>query len=266
MKRPRLIVGILVFVHLILAIGVFVLITSFRRYTDSRWIVFPLSMLWPAQGNLMGIWMALGGRGTPLRIMLCVVVFVVGSHYTQSMPYELGVSSAIFVSQLVNVGVLLLFLRLTGLELERPSAEPWQPRPFQFTIRQMMAWTATVAVVLSACHYLPRDFSSRNPYTDISSYGIHASCTTATLAAMWLAFGKRMVLLRILAFIVVLGVGTVLLHRMIGFLSLADFGFLLGYQTGWTFLSLIVIRRAGYQVSWHWRFRRLQKPSTPDVG
>jgi hypothetical protein len=266
MKRPRLIVGLLVFVHLILAIGVFVLITSFRRYTDSRWIVFPLSMLWPAQGNLMGILMALGGRGTPLRIMLCVVVFVVGSHYTQSMPYELGVSSAIFVSQLVNVGVLLLFLRLTGLELERPSAEPWQPRPFQFTIRQMMAWTATVAVALSACHYLPRDFSSRNPYTDISSYGIHASCTTATFAAMWLVFGRRWILFRILAVIVALGVGTVLLHRLIGFLSFADFGCLLTSQTGWTILSLLVIRWAGYQMTWHWRLRGFKGASMPDAG
>jgi hypothetical protein len=252
MKRPRLIVGILAAVHLVLAGMV-----SFSHKSPSAVDLSSAGafflMLLPSQGNLVGIWTALGSKGTPFRVMLIVVAFVIGCHNRQSI--DLGIAFELFLVQMLNVTAVLLILRLTGLELKLPPVEPWHPRPFQFTIGQMMEWTATLAVAMSAFHYLPNGF----PYSDIPSYAIHLSCTAVALASLWLVFGKRWLPLRFLIIVGAIGGGTVLLQRMVGFFSLSDFGYLLASQAAWTILSLLVIRWAGYRMTWHWRLRQFKE-------
>jgi hypothetical protein len=258
MKKPRLIVGILAVVHLVLAAMVFLIIYNFPPSPDFWWIsVFPLMIL-PCQGNLVGIWTTLGGKGTPFRVMLIVVAFVIGVCINFPNRLQTGISFPLFLFQMVNVTAVLLVLKFTGLELMLLPIKAWEPRPFQFTIGQMMAWTATLAVSLSACHYLPNNFSA--PYDDIFSWAIHISCMAVALASIWLAFGKRRLIFRVIAVIVAVGGGAALLEKWTGFIGFGIGCFMLASQAVWTIFSLLVIRWAGYRMTWHWRLRRFKEP------
>jgi chromate transport protein ChrA len=44
------------------------------------------------------------------------------------------------------------------------------------------------------------------------------------------------------------------------------FGTLLSFETAWTILSLLVIRWAGYRMTWHWRLRRFKEPQKANAG
>ena len=256
MKSPRLIVGILAVVHLVLAVVVY----CYPPPLD--WLGYPLFMLFPSQGNLIGIWATLGRR-PPLRVALAFIGIVVCLRIASGPEYYSNSDEAIRVLTIETASViaLLLLFRFTGLAMATTPLEPWRPTPFQFTIWQIMTWTATVAVIMSALHYLPDDLLHRLPFHDITSLLVAAvSMGSVAFMSIWLVFGKKWLALRILGALVAIGMGSWLLNwgNNMGWWY---FGMLLSYEAAWTIISLLVVRWAGYRLTWHWRLRRFKMPS-----
>jgi len=255
MKRHRLIVGILAVVHLLLAALAFFYLSS---HIDD-WLEFLLLMLFPSQGILIGIWAALGKRA-PLRVAVACVGIVVCLRIVGGLQRS-DIPIAIFFLSLeaASMTVLLLLFRLTGLEMATTSLEPWRPTPFQFTIWQIMAWTVTVAVIMSALHYLPGGFLRFQTRLNLAIAAIQGS---VAIMSIWLVFGNKWHAFRFLGVLVAIGTGTWLLYDYYRW----RFGMLLTFEAAWTILSLLVVRWAGYRMTWHWRLRRFKEPSKSQSG
>jgi hypothetical protein len=256
MKKPWLIVGILAVVHLIMAVVAFYCLPS-----HNDWLGYSLFMLFPSQASLIGIWTALGGKHTPLRVILIFIGTVICLRIvmTSSFSHDIHEVFQVSTTHLIGITILLLAFRLTGLKIESWPAEPWKSEPFQFTILQIMTWTATVAVIMSALHYFPKDTIRIYPGV-LQLLGTVASLGNVALMSMWLVFGKKWLLLRVLAIPVAIGCGAWIL--VLGFnREWFHYGMLFFYESIWTILSLLVIRWAGYQMTWHWRLRRFTQPA-----
>ena len=250
MKRPQVIVGILAVTHLLLGI---LAVLSFEKIAfTSLWVSYSLISLFVSQGILIGVWTALGGKRTPLRVMLTVIGIVTCVRVMDS-PYTLFLIILALSNQTTTMIVLLLPSRLLGLELNLPTKDKWQSPPFQFTIKDLLVWTTVLAVSLSAFHYMAKefyyDFVSMNGFTEI------ANLAGVGIASIWVVFGKRWISLRVLALLLSIGFGMLMLTLTKSFLFW-DSGFLLTIEAAWTIGSLAVVRWAGYQMTWHWRLRR----------
>lgn len=110
-----------------------------------------------SQGSLLGIWLALGHGQWVLR---CVTTFagLLGLwslvHRTSAeMPAHFSVIIA--AAPCCGVAAVLLLIRVrTGIRLERLQQVSVGSAPLHFSIRQVMAGTAIIAVTLSAGRYL----------------------------------------------------------------------------------------------------------------
>ncbi|MCC6124961.1 MAG: hypothetical protein IT426_08365 [Pirellulales bacterium] len=267
MKRPRLIVGILAIVHLLLAAFAFYYLNSRIFYFShifywltshtGDWLEYLLLALFPSQGGLISIWAALGRR-TPLRVALACIGIVVCLRIVNGHHSDIRPAMVYLSIQAASMTILLLLFRLTGLAMATTPLESRSPKPFQFTIMQIMTWTATVAVILSALHYLPSDYarffaSSRQIRFTLA---IVVNQGSVAITSIWLVFGTKWRVLRILGVLVAIGTGTWLLYDYYDW----RFGMLLSFEAAWTILSLLVVRWAGYRLTWDWRLRRFKEP------
>jgi len=251
MKRPRLVIGILVGVNVALAALVLWRIARLTPDNDTPfdWLLF---MVVPSQGNLVGIWTALGGKRTPWRAVVTVVCVVVGLRLAHGLGYSfaLGEVACLSAWQILGVSSVLLLARLAGLRLIHCETE-WPKEElgrFQFSIWQMLVWTFILAVILSSVHYLPQGIRPgfyATPYEAISE----GSLTCIALASMWLAFGRAWLPARILLEGMTLGLGVVLGHSVEGFPWINDC-VLLSTGAIMTIASLLVVRWAGYRLTW----------------
>jgi hypothetical protein len=263
MKHPRIIVGILAVVHFILAVVAYGCLEHLHA-SQSKWLVYSLFMLFPSQGSLIGIWAALGRR-TPLRVILTFIGIIICLRVVMSSSFhEIKEAFQISAAQIISITIMLLICRLTGLRIETTPLPPWKPEPFQFTILQIMTWTATVAVIMSAMHYFPEDTIRIFPGA-LQLLGTVASLGNVALMSMWLVFGKNWLPLRILATLAAIGTGTWIL--VLGFSKdWLHFGTILCLEAVWVILFLVVIRWAGYRMTWHWRLRRFKEPLKANAG
>jgi hypothetical protein len=264
MKSPRFIVCILAVVHLLLAATV-VLCRNYEINLFARWYAgswhskvffmgardssYCMYALTSCQGTLIAIWAALGGKPTPWRAILILVGIVVAAQFSGLYRYE---EFIIPIYKMLLLMTFLLVFRLIGLELELPPIELRHARPLQFSIWQLMVWTTVFTIAMSAFCSLPKyvvhSFLERFQriqllYTMIE-LGIH-------LALIWFIFGQGRMIFRIFAIALAIGIAKVI--------NLYDFrGFI--WEAAWTIASLLVIRWAGYQMTWHWRLRNYQEP------
>lgn len=258
MKRPRVIVGILVIVHLLLAV-IAICYFEFRQTVD--WIRYPLFMLLPSQGSLIAIWTALGKR-TPCRVVLTGIGIIICLRVFNCHPHSEGIwmMTQFSAVQIVTLAVLLLVFRLTGLQMEHTSHESGKPKPLQFSIGQIMIWTATVAIIMSALHYFPKDLQPISPEIEVV-LATAAGLGSVALMSMWLIFGKKWLFLRILAMLITIAIASgtwIFVVTVDG--EWLRYVTLVCIEAIWTILSLLVIRWAGYQMTWHWRLRRFEEP------
>jgi hypothetical protein len=253
MKRPRLLIGILAGLHIVLAALVlwrYAFIEAFhRRPTDL------LDMLLLSQSNLLGFWTALGGKRTPWRVTLTVVGIVVClAACDWSGYYDLRSGAVlVFVWQTINVSVLLLLARMMGLKLIQTGSERVEQElgRFQFSLWQMLSWTTVFAIVLSALHYLPYNLQPDFRFNPIVAR-IAVSCGSVALASMWVALGRRWLIARVVLLVATIGSGAAVLWYSAGarFETWAYFCLLLLIQAAWTTGWLLVVRWAGYELTW----------------
>jgi hypothetical protein len=212
-----------------------------------------LCMLGFSQGALLAIWIALGERGTLWRVALAAVGTVV--YLACFHDADEAWLAAILYDMEVMV-VLLLCARLMGLELTRSGQRSTVRPRFQFFIREILAWTTALAVVLSAgkCLFLLRWYPILMRNTAV--YFVWLGTDAILVAAfMWAALGQRRTILRvILPPVAVVVAGALFAGFFHEQLLRTTIG--LGFMAFWIVASLLVVRWAGYRLTWQWRFSR----------
>ena len=259
MKRPRLLIGILIGLHVVLAALILWRYGTMQPY-EIIGLDALLIVLLPSQGNLIGFWTALGGKRTPWRVTFTVVGIVACLVVCDWCHYHDPFSHAVllFVWQTISVGVLLLLARLAGLRLRQIGSEHMEGelRRFQFLLWQMLVWTTVLAVVVSSAHYIP---SRLQPDFHLNPALARAAlcCTCVALVSIWLALGRRWLVARAFLLIVTtIGLGTVTLlwqtggRRPLPLMLLGNYCLVLFAVAAWTTASLLVVRLAGYRLTW----------------
>jgi hypothetical protein len=250
MKRASRLIAALVVTHVLL--HVVALSVELRRpqlLGEPRdLILYVLFMLGPSQGTLLALWAVLGGGKFLWRVLPTLLGAVAYLWCFESADGEwLGTT---FV-ELGIWGAILMAGRLTGLELARPADSTGISRPFQFSIRDMLAWTTALAVLLSTLRCLPINWEHCSlPSTVV----IGLSLTLVGGASMFCTLGGGWRLARLLPVPSAVGVGAYVLAATLQNFSAWYFALLLGLMSAWLVASLLCLRYAGYRLVWRWRF------------
>jgi hypothetical protein len=229
-------------------------------YKISGWLDIPLMMLFPSQGALLGFWIALGGKHASWRVLLTVGGIVAYLWCVGTVPYvEALWHGLLLVPSICIVSVLLLLARFTGLRIFRGEASS-QQRP-QFAVRDALVWLTAFAVLFGAIRWW-RSWPLHNILDDpadvrsLTNLGI---CAIASLASLWVVLGRRRLILRIFALVAVNAAASYSFTQTnpwLGSLYLAS-------EVAWIVGSLVVVRLAGYRLTWQWRLGRAVDVSRP---
>jgi len=251
MKYPRAAICAMAAVHLLL----FILLLLWWRPREgpSRlWIDYSCFAFLFSQGYLLGLWAALGGKPTPWRAMFLVIVagtwgwFV---HY-QKGNYSLAISFAtiVLLGQMFQVTGVLLLARFMGLRLNKAEDHLGH---LQFSIGQALSWMTALAVFMGAIHYMDF-FDLLFVYNEIC---FPVSALAVGVAATWLICGSTWIALRCSTLLAMIGFGLTWCVWG-GHESWWGCTNLLGCEAVVTAASFVVVRLAGYRLTWHWPFRR----------
>jgi hypothetical protein len=211
-------------------------------------LLFALFMLGPSQATLLAILVAFG-KG---RFLWRVVPTVVGAIVYLYMRISDPEFQQLTVGQLAVVGVLLLVARVVGVELVRFTDATNVSRRLQFSIRDMLLWMTALAVMLSAAHYVPELTLLSAPVSEtIRGFG---SLALVAIASIVLPLCSRRLFVRLLFLLLTIGLGAAVLASP--YRSAWYFGLLLVLMSAWITGSLLVVRWAGYRLTWQWPFRR----------
>jgi hypothetical protein len=263
-NHPRQCIWILAAAHLLLCV-LFRLSVNIIRDLEIQYgyyISFIIT-LGPSQGFLLAIWVALGGNKTPWRITIALLCVIIYTWFNIDLSHYGTTYHITFVTETFNMSVVLLAARLMGLEIYRPDYSELDktPKPFQYTIWQIMAWTAVVAVLLSGSYYLPLEYKFNSfiiafelEYLIFNLFML-GSFILVALETMWLTLGQKWLFLRI-ALLPVIIVLCSMIYRKNYQYPFTDLCLLLGSEAVWMTVSLVVVRLVGYRLTWQWRFRR----------
>jgi hypothetical protein len=228
----------------------------------------PLLMLAPGQGSLLALWAAFGGKGSPWRSVLALLVLV--AHYavndrwvhSSDMEHWLGV-------QLLHAIPFLfacLLARLLGIELRRGSRDlaASDSPAFRFSVGRTIAWVTAIGITIGVLQILGAQFGTA--FGNCEGWSITAATGFVAVASFWLPLGQKRFVLRLLALAVAISLGTFVLREGVGYLSMEWFALLLVIEAIWITGSLIVVRLAGYRWAWRRRFRRPRDLRPADAG
>jgi hypothetical protein len=243
--------------------------------------ILPAS-LFAAQVGLAIVWAILGDTHWAIRLPACAVA---GTLLTLPMDLGYGIAGDSFPIQLITLAILCLLLRWRGFRLEKveaagpvlPSAAKEASRPppsrrMQFSIRHVLIWTTSLALILGVLRFL--DLLSLEAWIPFFQENFIATLTGGLLLAcvfvvsLWAALGSGPLWLRLpLLALALSATGFVL--GVIHFCSEANprvsyadlwryrdyFWENDGWHVAWVFLagsllaaSLVILRAIGYRL------------------
>jgi len=157
----------------------------------------------------------------------------------------------LLIGQITCSTIALLAARLAGLRCLPPTGVEGPYSSFQFSVLDLMGWTTAIAILLSVWGYSLRDTVGQ--YFSIISFVIlHGSITCLALTIIWLVFGKRRLVMRVLASVLVFLMETTEFTCLFGTAHVGRIVAYFAIFTFWLIVSLLVIRLAGYRLQWRW--------------
>ena len=174
-SRKRWILTGLVAVHVVLhGVALPMVMTPIRRGGNlSDVLLYALFMLGPSQATLLALWAMLGGGRFLWRVLPTTLGMILYMGCFQRTDSEWRI---MIFGQMCVWGAIFFAARVAGLRLMQASALPSNPKPFQFSIRDMLMWTTALAVVLSALRCLPTDWFPSRPMPGIIFLRKFCSC------------------------------------------------------------------------------------------
>jgi hypothetical protein len=267
--RSRRIVVALVVAHCVLhAIALVVALSgAFPEATMSLSNIFHCMwfMLGPSQGVLLAFWAILGGGKLLWRTLSTTLgtLIYVGCLFgvKQSLNSDWLI---IVIGQLGISAAILLLARLAGFRLFRFSDSKATSGPFQFYIRDMLAWTTAIAVILSAWRCLPED--AFDFLSDPSPAMAFVSLSLVAVVSMFSTLGRQWLVARIVLLPTSVVVAAIVLKEcMPGAHPTWFLAFIFCLMAFWLVGSFLVLRLAGYRLTWRRPFGRSQEKTASEA-
>jgi len=251
-RRRRKLIAALLIVHGVLALATMGWLGS--GWGDSSgFLSFLLTSSAFGQGSLLGIWIGFGGRATPWRLIGTTIGLVVCTWCLKmGFPHaDMHLWGYCVLPETIGTSLLLVLLRFCGLGItwHAPGSPAPEKQKLQFSIRSLMEWTAALAVLLGTLPMMPEQFRLVFIRDILEFCGLCGSQALLTLAVLWTTLGTRWPVARIL----VLGPVLAAAGSMAMIDSPLSFGeaiLHLAFHAFWMVVSLWVLRRAGYRLTW----------------
>jgi hypothetical protein len=209
-----------------------------------------------AQGSLLAIWAAFGGRATPWRFAGVVATLAVATlllkKLTSSSALDPQTWGYFMLANMIGTSAPCLLLRFLGLQVVRPLAQDSGAVPyrFQFSLRSLLEWTAAVAVLCSMLQIMPADF--RQEFTGARWYRMVIVFAVAGLVSvvwLWVALGARWLALRLALLALTLAAVTTLI-LMTHPPSILFIVALVASHAGCLFGTFLAVRTLGCRLLW----------------
>jgi hypothetical protein len=214
-----------------------------------------------SQGTLLAIWVVWAGRASPWRFVALYVALVGGLAVLEwpiidSHRYYAEAGHLIWVTalQMAMASLAFFLLRFVGIEISRhPLDAAGEPSRqwVQFSLAAMLEWTAGLAIVLAASHYLPDSLEAPNIEVFLAYL---FPLTLVGASSVWAVLGTRRPIARTLVLLFLLVTATAIILSRLGpsdtFWELA--GFLTAHIV-YLLIALGVVRWLGYRLVWRRR-------------
>ncbi len=166
------------------------------EWASNQWIVTTGQVVVVSQFYLAGIWVALGRRSSPWRLVAVGMLLTCLTRLLDGQQYR----DIIFLFSpgvLTTLGTLLL-LRVLGFRLQSQVGEP-QPGnagKFQFSLRSILIWTAVIAILFSLASLAHPDIAQTIEHVTLQELlafflPIHLLFTGVCVAEMAIILGMR---------------------------------------------------------------------------
>jgi hypothetical protein len=223
-----------------------------------------LAGLLMAHAGLLGIWLGLGRMKAPLRLTIVSVSILLFHAVVVLWRPEFKELPVLLVVDIICVSVLFLLMRMLGLKLIRlDDSEPKtddmaEQTGFQFSLGTMFAWTTAVAVLLSALATIGfQQISELIPSVHRTTLYFVVPSFFPTLLWLWAVLGMRTMKPRIIAFVLVPPLASII-YAMLLDVDAKTAANVLVPENAVLLLSLIVCRVAGYRIVWRRRTRHAE--------
>jgi hypothetical protein len=266
MRSSRLLIPLLVAANV--AASVAVLVAWDRRSAESvRYLVLGLTL---SQPSLLAIWVAMGRKGSLWRYSALLAVIV-----GWSVAWEAKVGPHLSVKGifLVQIGILLLseavftfgavsLARLAGACVSATnSPAAVDPAGFQFTLRQLLVLTTVLAIAMGLIRWLVPVEALRGALRYLHLLvGISGAAAAIALAALWAALGIGWPALRLLTLLLMVVGATTGFACLNSQIEIDESLPWFGPQALLVYASLLVVRAAGYRLTWQRRRRAVAGP------
>jgi len=257
MKGSRLLIVLLLLATVLVDCAV--LVAAGQRPSFPNPVLISVWALQISQVSLAAIWLGLGRKPAPLRLVGAVAVAALWSWALSTLPDAGNVEqwAVLLMAHTAAVSVPLLAVRSLGLQLVDVSAAkgaeklPAGPQRLQFSIGYLLGWTTALAVIMSILHYVaPHDHTSLKPLAELPVVPFVIGRAVMVPAAVWAALGTRWWALRVLVLPVTSATafGVILLAEPL-FAGGAGYSVLLCFLEAVLLVgSLCVFRVAGYRL------------------
>jgi hypothetical protein len=257
-RRAKWLVAGLVVAHVVLhAIALSLILGGMPHAltpSPSAITMFALFWLGPSQGILLGVWVAFGGGKCLWRVIPTALAAILYAWCVSNVNGRWQQEWLMFAVVALGLSAAVLLLaRCAGLQLTKCSDAKATFSPFQFYIRDIMAWTAAVAVVMSAWRCLPTaafGFLRQSiPAVAFIAYPLVA------VVSMFVALRRRWLVTGLVLLPITVILGAKLMYNVTRSpYPLSYFIFMLGSLAVWLTASFLLLRFAGYRLTWRsWR-------------
>lgn len=213
-----------------------------------------------SQGTLLAIWIAWAGRASPWRFVAAYVALIVGLAASEWRiidfdRYYADVKEVFWITglQMAVASLAFFLLRFAGVEISRRTADrAGEPSRqwVQFSLAAMLEWTAGLAVVLAASHYLP-DWPWASEIGVLLTF--LSALTLVGASSMWAVLGTRWAVVRMLVLFVLATATAMVLCTLSPSDNFWDFAGFLAVQVVYLMIALGVVRWLGYRLVWRRR-------------
>ena len=242
MQTRHLLITLLVVAHVLVGLVAW----SMGEFAKETFLLIAVVAI--SQVGLLAIWLALGRRAAPWRLVALIGTIVGWSWILSSIQGE-GPETVVFLLPLAaTVAAILALARSLGLQLYVIDAEPTKiedNRPWQFTLARLFAWTTSLAICLGL---LSLTFRHCKNWNHLDLYIISKSAvvwSAVMLICLWATLtdhGRRLLAVMLL---VILFVYPTISHPD----SIIERYFFV-QQIAMVVASLLVFRVAGYRLGW----------------
>ncbi len=262
MQTRHLLITLLLLAHVLVGLVVWSMGELPREFGNCLLLV----VIAGSQVGLLAIWLALGRRAAPWRLVALIGTIVGWSWIVASVQGGYPDGVIFLLPQAAAIAAILVLARMNGLRLYQidsdlnvnASDDSEDNRPWQFSLSQLFAWTTSLAICLGLLSLTFQHFHGWEAVNWVEVLANTIGSIAFILISLWLTLGIRLSYLELVVLSLIV-VTLALLTKAPSSVTPSPHSFwdiclnfvkFFALPTPFFVGSFLVFRVAGYRLSW----------------